>query len=660
MIQLSLAGKHFGSRTLFQELNWVIGPGERVGLVGANGTGKSTLLKVLAGMESLDEGSLSAAKGTTTGYLPQDGLSLSGRSVQEECLSVFGRLLEIEKEMEVLTHKMAELDPYGGEYQKVADRYHRIETEFQQNDGYSLEAQVGEVLNGLGFSREDADRRVEEFSGGWQMRVALAKLLLTRPNVLLLDEPTNHLDLEARNWLEQYLNNYPFAFVLVSHDRYFLDVTVKKILEIWNRRTNFYTGNYDRYLEQKSQRRAQLEANQRSQQERIHHLETFINRFRYQATKARQVQSRIKELDKIERIELPEEEKIIHFSFPQPRPSGRMVAEFRGVAKNYGDKKVFEGVSFVLNRGDRVALVGVNGAGKSTLIKLLSGVERVTQGEFRLGHNVEVDYFAQDQYKELDPDARLLDDLTRFAPTTVSNQTQLRTLLGSFLFSDDDVFKRIGVLSGGERNRYALARMLLRPANFLLLDEPTNHLDLQAKDVLLEALRKYTGTVVFVSHDRYFIDNLATRVFHIESGELQDYPGNYEDYLWQKERREAGNMDSPAITNGPGPTAPRDRAEPGNRSKKQNPLAIRKMEKERDELEERISRGEAEIASLELELGQFKSAEESIRVSALIEERRGLLKKMTERWEQVVDRLDQQGSPGRESRESEIPSPELD
>jgi len=660
MIQLSEAGKHFGSKTLFEGLNWVIGDGERVGLVGANGTGKSTLLKVLAGMETVDEGSYSATKGTTTGYLPQDGLSLSGRSVQDECLSVFGRLLEIEKEMETLTHKMAELDPYGAEYQKVADRYHRIETEFQQNDGYSLEAQVGEVLNGLGFSREDSARPVEEFSGGWQMRIGLAKLLLTKPNVLLLDEPTNHLDLEARNWLEQYLNNYPFAFVLVSHDRYFLDVTIKKILEIWNRRTYFYTGNYDRYLEQKAQRLAQLEASQRNQQERIHHLETFINRFRYQATKARQVQSRIKELDKIERIELPEEERTIHFSFPQPRPSGRMVAEFRGVAKNYGDKRVFEGVSFVLNRGDRVALVGVNGAGKSTLIKLLSGVERPTQGEFRLGHNVEVDYFAQDQYKELDPDARLLDDLTSFAPTAVSNQTQLRSLLGSFLFSDDDVFKRIGVLSGGERNRYALARMLLRPANFLLLDEPTNHLDLRAKDVLLEALRKYTGTVVFVSHDRYFIDHLATRVFHIESGKLQDYPGNYEDYLWQKERRESGMAVTLAGPNGHQPAPPESRLEPKKPAKKQNPMAIRKMEKEREELEERISRAEEEISGLELELGQFKSAEESIRVNALIEERRARLKEMTARWEEVVARLEREGSPPQEPRESEIPSTELD
>jgi ATP-binding cassette subfamily F protein 3 len=657
MIQLSSAGKHFGSKTLFQELNWVIGEKERVGLVGGNGTGKSTLLKVLAGMEMLDEGSRSASKETTTGYLPQDGLSLSGRSVLEECLSVFGHLLDIEKEMETLTHKMAELDPNSNEYAKVADRYHRIETEFQRSDGYSLEAQVGAVLNGLGFSRDDARRSVEEFSGGWQMRVGLAKLLLRKPNLLLLDEPTNHLDLEARNWLEEYLNNYPFAYVLVSHDRYFLDVTVDRILEIWNRHTYFYTGNYDRYLEQKAERRAQLEASQKNQQEQIHHLETFINRFRYQATKARQVQSRIKELEKIDKIELPDEERVIHFSFPQPRPSGRMVAELRNVAKSYGDKNVFENVSFVLNRGDRVALVGVNGAGKSTLIKLLSGAEPVTKGELRLGHNVELDYFAQDQYKVLNPDARLLDDLTSFAPTAVSNQTQLRTLLGSFLFSADDVFKRIGVLSGGERNRYALARMLLRPANFLLLDEPTNHLDLQAKDVLLEALRKFTGTIVFVSHDRYFIDKLATRIFEIEGGKLEDYPGNYEDYLWQKQR--TGTEAADSGTKRRGPETGGASVKPGEqqkRAKKTNPSSIRKMEKDRDELEERISRCETEIASLELELGQFKSAEESIRIAGAIETLRARLKETTKLWEELVVKLEGE----RPSDESQIPSGKAD
>jgi len=656
MIQLSSAGKHFGSKTLFQELNWVVGAKERVGLVGGNGTGKSTLLKVLAGMETLDEGSRSASKETTTGYLPQDGLSLSGRTVLEECLSVFGHLLDIEKEMETLTHKMAELDPSSNEYAKVADRYHRIETEFQRSDGYSLEAQVGAVLNGLGFSRDDAKRAVEEFSGGWQMRVGLAKLLLRKPNLLLLDEPTNHLDLEARNWLEEYLNNYPFAYVLVSHDRYFLDVTVDRILEIWNRHTYFYTGNYDRYLEQKAERRAQLEASQKNQQEQIHHLETFINRFRYQATKARQVQSRIKELEKIDKIELPDEERVIHFSFPQPRPSGRMVAELRNVAKNYGEKSVFENVGFVLNRGDRVALVGVNGAGKSTLIKLLSGAEPVTKGDLRLGHNVELDYFAQDQYKVLNPEARLLDDLTSFAPTAVSNQTQLRTLLGSFLFSADDVFKRIGVLSGGERNRYALARMLLRPANFLLLDEPTNHLDLQAKDVLLEALRKFTGTIVFVSHDRYFIDKLATRIFEIEGGKLEDYPGNYEDYLWQKQRTGTEAADSGTKRKSPEPGASVRPGEQQKRVKKTNPSSVRKMEKERDELEERISRCEAEITSLEVELGQFKSAEESIRIAGLVETQRIRLKEITKQWEELVVKLERECP----SDESQIPSSKAD
>jgi ATP-binding cassette, subfamily F, member 3 len=326
MIQLSGAGKRFGPKLLFEELNWLITPKDRVGLVGANGTGKSTLLKILGGMESLDYGSLSSTKGISAGYLPQDGLTLSGRSVFAECMAVFAGLQDMEQEMEALTQKMPELDPASAEYEQVADRFHRLDSEFRARDGYALEAQVGTVLSGLGFPHADWHRRTEEFSGGWQMRIALAKLLLEKPNLLLLDEPTNHLDLEARNWLEQYLSSYPFAFVLISHDRYFLDVTIEKIIEIWNKGVHFYSGNYEKYLQQKQERLEQLEAAYRNQRERIEQLEAFINRFRYQATKAKQVQSRIKELDKIERIEIPPEEKTIHFSFPQPKPSGRIVA----------------------------------------------------------------------------------------------------------------------------------------------------------------------------------------------------------------------------------------------------------------------------------------------------------------------------------------------
>src|SRR5436305_1657019 len=486
MIQLSEAGKRFGPKVLFQELDWLITPRDRVGLVGANGTGKTTLLKILSGLEGLDYGSITRQRGANFGYLPQDGLSLSGRTVFGECLGVFSAIQQMQRELEDLAQRMGEIDHAGSEYAQIADRFHRIEAELQSQDGYSIEAEVGSVLNGLGFKKEDWVRPTEEFSGGWQMRIALAKLLLQKPNLLLLDEPTNHLDLESRNWLEDYLTQYEHAYVLISHDRYFLDVTVSKTAEIWNKRVHFYSGNYDKYLAQKEARRTQLESAYKNQRDKIEQLEAFINRFRAQATKAKQVQSRIKELEKIERIEIPPDEKTIHFTFPQPKPSGRIVAEFQNVSKSYGDHEVFSSANFVIERGDRVALVGINGAGKSTLIKILAGAETVTRGEYRLGHNAQPDYFAQDQYKELDPTARTLVDIPGLAPR--ATQTELRNLLGCFLFSEDDVFKPIGVLSGGERNRYALARMLLHPSNFLVLDEPTNHLDLRAKDVLLEAL----------------------------------------------------------------------------------------------------------------------------------------------------------------------------
>jgi ATP-binding cassette subfamily F protein 3 len=654
MIQLSGAGKRFGHKLLFENTDWLITPHDRVGLVGANGTGKSTLMKVLAGLDSFDYGSLIVAKGTTAGYLPQDGLSLSGRTVFAECMTVFTGLHAIERELETLTHKISELDHTSPEYAEVADRYHSLEHEFRTRDGYSIEAEVGRVLQGLGFRKEDWERQTDEFSGGWQMRLALAKLLLQKPNLLLLDEPTNHLDLEARNWLEEYLHDYPHALVLISHDRYFLDVVVNKIAEIWNKRFWFYTGNYDKFLTQKTQRNEQLQAAYKNQRDRIEQLEVFINRFRYQATKAKQVQSRIKELEKIERIEVPPEEKTIHFSFPQPKPSGRIVAEFVGVAKTYpakpgtnaGAKEVFRDVNFLIEKGDRIALVGVNGAGKSTLIKLLAGEEKTTHGEFKLGHNVEADYFAQDQYKELDPEARMIDDLGNASPR--STQTELRSLLGCFLFSEDDVFKKIGVLSGGERGRYALLRLLLHPANFLLLDEPTNHLDLRAKDVLLDALMKYTGTVVFVSHDRYFIDKLATRVFEIGDGKVEVYPGNYEDYLWRKQGgnakqdeaiRQQLSMNEPAPpvpSNGNQPAAD---AQPTARAKRMNPIKRKKMEDRIHELEVEISRAETKIAQCETALQDFVSADESQRQSQELDQQRAAHAAFIKEWEELSEEL---------------------
>jgi len=645
MVQLSGASKRYGQKLLFENLDWLVTPNDRVGLVGANGTGKTTVLRILAGLESLDAGERTAMRGLTAGYLPQDGLTLSGRTVFAECLSVFAGVHSMEQELEQLARAMSELDPAGPEYHDVAERFHRLQSEFHAHDGYTLEAQAGAVLSGLGFTRQDWTRRTEEFSGGWQMRIALAKLLLEKPNILLLDEPTNHLDLEARNWLEQYLSGYPYACVLVSHDRYFLDVTVRKIAELWNRNLYFYTGNYEKYIALRTERRTQLEAAYKNQQDRIRQLEAFINRFRYQATKAKQVQSRIKELDKIERIEIPPDERAIHFTFPQPKPSGRIVAEFRNVSKSYGEHLVFEDVACVVERGDRVALVGVNGAGKSTFIKILAGAEPVSTGEFTLGHNVHADYFAQDQYKELDPLATLLDEIAAVTPMTPL--VELRNLLGCFLFSEDEVFKKIGVLSGGERNRFALARLLVKPSNFLLLDEPTNHLDMRAKDVLLSALERYSGTVVFVSHDRYFIDRLATRVFAVADDRVTVYPGNYEDYLWRKSG--GGSMASAVEEAGATRSAALESpaADPAGASqdatRRVNPIVLRRMKERAESLEESIARLETEIAGYETELAGFKSAGASIRLTALLEQHRLDLAGLMTEWEEVSNQIESAG-----------------
>jgi len=675
MLSLQNAGKRFGPRVLFLEANWLIRSKEKTALVGANGTGKSTLMKVLAGLESLDYGTMQLTRGMSIGYLPQEGLRLSGRTVFDECLSVFDELRAMEGEIERTAEQLSELDHASAEYEAAAERYSLLQERFHALDGYALDSQVGTVLTGLGFGKEDWARQVDEFSGGWQMRIALAKLLLAKPNLLLLDEPTNHLDLETRNWLEDYLHNYPFGYILISHDRYFLDVTIDRTVEIWNKRLTIFQGNYTKYLSQKDERRAQLQAAYKNQRDQIEHLEAFINRFRAQATKAKQVQSRIKELEKIERIEIPEEEPIIHFKFPQPPPSGRTVVESEGLAKSYGQKHVFSNARFTIERGDRVALVGVNGAGKSTLIKLLSGAETPTAGAVKLGHNVVSEYFAQDQYKVLDGEARMLDDISRAAVKVP--ESELRSLLGCFLFSGDDVFKPLGVLSGGERNRFALARILVSPSNFLLLDEPTNHLDMRAKDVLLDAIAAFSGTVVFVSHDRYFIDRLATRVIEVENGVITSYPGNYEDYLRKKEelaaQAEASKLvvsnESPTQVSKSRPGAPSSSHHEGgapnsvvlgttivieggpdgladggdaasNRARRLNPIKQKQMEERCVFLEEEIPRVEASIATTEEQLGVYVSAAETQRLTELAAGLREQLGALTAEWEELMLQLE--------------------
>jgi len=655
MLQLADAGKRFGHKLLFEHANWLVTNAERTALVGANGTGKSTLMKILAGLDTLDYGKLQRVRGSVPGkdigYLPQDGLTLSGRSVFAECLSVFDELHAIERELETLSTQLSELDPAGPEYAAAAERYSTLGSRFHAHNGYALDAQVGAVLGGLGFSKADWSRQTEDFSGGWQMRIALAKLLLAKPDLLLLDEPTNHLDLETRNWLETYLRTYANGFILISHDRYFIDTTVTKIVEVWNKQLHFYTGNFAKYEQQRIDRRAQLEAAYKNQRERIDDLEVFINRFRAQATKAKQVQSRIKELEKIERIVIPEEESAIHFSFPQPQPSGRTVVEVEKLHKSYGPKHVLQGVDFTIERGDRIALVGANGAGKSTLVRLLSQQEPPTDGTLKLGHNVLPEFFAQDQYKVLDPAARMLDDISAIAQRVPD--AELRGLLGCFLFTGDDVYKPLGVLSGGERNRYALAKILVSPANFLLLDEPTNHLDMRAKDVLLDAVKHFQGTVIFVSHDRYFIDGTATRVFEVEDGHVHVYPGNYEDYLYRKAAANGAGALEAKLTGAPSelakpalssPPAPPPAPEPP-RTKKLNPIKLRQMQDRLHFVEEEVPRCEAAIAATETSMANYVNAEETQRLSAELDRLRAEHADLNAEWENLMLQVEEQSAP---------------
>jgi ATP-binding cassette subfamily F protein 3 len=537
MVQLEEISKSYGGQELFRGLSWRIPDGERIGLVGPNGAGKTTLCRLLAGVEEPDAGRISRPRDATVGYLPQEVAGSSAGSVLVEALAGFDDVWQVEREMEEVAAALGTA-PDGAQSERLTARYGDLQHRFEALGGYRLETQAKAILSGLGFRPADVGRPLAEFSGGWRMRAALARLLLLRPSLLLLDEPTNHLDIESLEWLEGFLADYDGTVVLVSHDRYFLNRMVTSIADLGPAGVTVYPGDYDDYLAQRAARRELLEAQARNQAKRIAEIERFIERFRYQATKARQVQSRIKMLDRVERVEVERAARGIRFAFPHPPRTGRRVAWLAGARKAYGDNVVYAGVDFEVERGERVALVGPNGSGKSTLLRMLAGVLPLDQGERALGAHVVVHYYAQHQLDALTPALTVLEELERAAPEL--GQTRLRTILGTFLFSGDAVEKKIAVLSGGEKARVALAKMLVRPAALLCMDEPTNHLDLGAREVLESALAHFQGTIVFISHDRYFINRIATKIVEVGGGAVTPHLGNYDDYLAAKQRAADG------------------------------------------------------------------------------------------------------------------------
>jgi ATPase subunit of ABC transporter with duplicated ATPase domains len=533
MIAFSSIHKQYGKQLVFVDASFQLNPGEKVGLVGPNGAGKTTLFRMIVGEEDPDEGEVSVPKKLTIGYFRQDVEEMSGRSVLDEAIAGSGRLGDLHHELEAL-HRALEDPEQADNMDRILARFGEVQEEYEHLGGYSLEAQAREVLHGLGFADDQIDGDVGALSGGWKMRVALARVLLGRPDVLLMDEPTNHLDLESIIWLEQFLKSFPGALLMTSHDREFLNRIVAKIAEIDSGEINVYSGNYDFYERERAIRESNQQAAFARQQAMLAKEQRFIERFRTHAAKAAQVQSRIKALDKIDRIELPKKRQVVKFEFRVPPRSGDQVAVIEDLHKAYGRRVIYDGFSLTIRRQERWAVMGRNGAGKTTLLKMIAGATQPDSGIVRLGASLTMGYFAQQSLDVLDPDLTIIEQLLNDFPQDTLGS--LRTLAGAFQFSGDDVDKRIRSLSGGEKSRLAMARMLYNPPNFLVLDEPTNHLDLATKEMLVDALRGFEGTMVFVSHDRTFLRGLATRVLELggETGTDRKpvvYPGSYVEYV---------------------------------------------------------------------------------------------------------------------------------
>ena len=655
-VQFSQVSLAFGDRDILKNVTINLQTGSKVALTGANGAGKSTLIKVLAGLVPPDSGSRAVQKECRIAYLPQSGLTHHGCTLREEADKAFEFGYELQRRIDEIG---GQLERGEGNTDSLVSQQAELIQKLEDSGWHRREAAAESVLLGLGFARTDFDRDTAEFSGGWQMRIALAKALMQGPDILLLDEPTNYLDIEARSWLEQFLQNFKGGFLLVSHDRYFLDVTINEVYELFNGDLKRYPGNFSHYEKVREVELKTLIAAYEQQQEEINKLEDFIRRFGYKATKAAQAQEYQKKLEKMERIEIPESLKKIHFSFPPAPHSGRLVFRMNGITKSYdGSHKVLDNLELTLENGERLVVAGRNGAGKSTLLRIIAGEDKDFSGETIPGAGVQIGYFSQDNAETIRGKETIIDYLEARAPLELI--PKLRDMLGAFLFRGDDVYKSLDVLSGGEKSRIALLQLLLSPVNLLVLDEPTNHLDIHSKDVLLTALRDFGGTVIFVSHDRAFIEQLATRVLELKPGQFKNYPGNYEFYMEQLSKQDAqeGGGSLPLATAGKpssappsnGGNAPRNAPPESSQAggqlsweeQKRLDAERRKAEKEVSRLEEKITELEEKKSGLENKLADpavYSNGEKAKAVQREIEELSAQIEETTAAWEAAAEKL---------------------
>ncbi len=636
MIEIRNISLSFGERDIFDGINAVINKGDRIGLVGSNGAGKSTLLKILSGIERADDGEIAKPKYASVGYLPQEAIVAGARPLFDEVESAFENVIELRERMSKVDSVIASSDPSSKEYTEAVEEMGEIVHKLEDAEESKVRSRVETVLQGLGFSMSDMSRPCSEFSGGWQMRIALAKLLLKEPSLFMLDEPTNHLDIESVAWLEDYLDGYSGAVMIVSHDRAFLDSLTNRTFHVVKGRLDLYAGNYDFFLKESQAQKSQTERAAENQRRSIEKTEKFIERFRYKSSKAAQVQSRIKALDKIERIEVEEEDNSkINFRFPEPKRCGQVVLDVSNVSKSFGAHKVLENVSFKIERGERVALVGVNGAGKSTLVKIIAGALAADSGGFDLGLNVQMSYFAQHQTDELNPSNDVLSEALEVAP--MERKGEVRGLLGSFLFSGNDVLKGVGVLSGGEKNRLALVKMLLKEFNFLVLDEPTNHLDMNSKGVLQKALSAYNGTYLIVSHDRAFLDPIVQKVIELSPRGLRVFSGNLSDYVERIKGEGKIVLRKKVSGERKVSDAKERRVEAAKRRER-----VSKLKKESTKIERQISEAEEDLAAVELEMSSpdfFKKGAQCVSVTEHYNALKERIENLYKEWESLAEQI---------------------